>query len=272
MFWEDVDKLNDANFQRSTGVKRKTFNVMVMVVSEYFANHFGRPFKLSVENSILLCLMYWREYRTQYHIGLTYKVHESTVCRIIKMIEDILIKSGSFSIDGRKRLNINHNPLTAVIIDATETPIERPKKGQKGYYSGKKKGHTYKTQIIMCRQTLRIISIHVCKGKTHDFQLFKDTKIIINPLTVVFADSGYQGIQNIVTQAKNPQKKPKGGKLTKQEKKKNRELSSLRVKIEHVNREIKVFRILKGTYRNKRKRFGLRMNLIAAIYNYDLAA
>lgn len=96
--------------------------------------------------------------------------------------------------------------------------------------------------------------------------------MVVHPLTKSLQDSGYQGIQNSVQQAEIPKKKPKKGELTKAEKKNNRKLSSKRVYIEHVNRELKVFRILSSTYRNKRKRFGLRMHLLAGIYNFDLAA
>ncbi|MBX2901876.1 MAG: transposase [Cyclobacteriaceae bacterium] len=118
--------------------------------------------------------------------------------------------------------------------------------------------------------TLRIISVCVCNGKKHDFQLFKDSKTDICPLTKVYGDSGFTGADKYIKDVELPNKKPKNGELTLQEKKENKELSSKRVCIEHVNREIKVFRILSATYRNKKKRFGLRMHLIAGIYNCDL--
>lgn len=83
-------------------------------------------------------------------------------------------------------------------------------------------------------------------------------------------DKGYQGIQKIHANSRTPQKKPKGSKLTREAKKSNRELARVRVIGEHVHRKIKVFKILSERYRNRRKRFTLRFNLIAGLYNYEL--
>ena len=87
----------------------------------------------------------------------------------------------------------------------------------------------------------------------------------------MLADKGYQGIVKIHENSATPIKKPKGGKLTKEQKRYNRELNRLRVAVEHVNRQLKIFKILSYPYRNRHKRFGLRSNLIAGIYNYELA-
>jgi len=88
---------------------------------------------------------------------------------------------------------------------------------------------------------------------------------------VIYADSGYQGIDKIHNNSKIPHKKPKKGKLTKQQKQENKELSKIRVKIEHINRRIKRFRIFSMRYRNRRKRFALRMSLLCGIHNWELA-
>lgn len=85
-----------------------------------------------------------------------------------------------------------------------------------------------------------------------------------------WADKGYQGIQKIHANSRIPQKKPAKGQLAKFTKKENRELAKKRVLIENVFSHLKVFRILQGRYRNRRKRFGLRFNLIASIYNFEL--
>ena len=92
----------------------------------------------------------------------------------------------------------------------------------------------------------------------------------IHEQTELLADTGYQGIQDIHAKTRKPQKKSKKKPLTKQEKKNNRMISADRVLVEHVIRKIKVFRIMGERYRNRRKRFGLRLNLIAAIYNLEL--
>ncbi len=86
----------------------------------------------------------------------------------------------------------------------------------------------------------------------------------------MIADKGYQGIAKIHRLSETPIKKKKGGKLTKSEKQYNRKLNQLRIIIEHINRRLKIFKILSYPYRNRHRRFGLRVNLIAGIYNYEL--
>ncbi len=83
-------------------------------------------------------------------------------------------------------------------------------------------------------------------------------------------DKGYQGIQKFHPNSQVPSKKPRKGKLSNEEKKKNRELAKKRVIGEHIHRRLKIFKILSDRYRNRRKRFGLRFNLIAGLYNYEL--
>ena len=79
-----------------------------------------------------MTLMYWREYRTEFHIGLTYGVSKSTVCRTIQKVENVLMKSGEFRLPGRKALEPSDTLIEVVLIDATEQPIEHPKKSNDG--------------------------------------------------------------------------------------------------------------------------------------------
>ena len=127
MKYETVQLLKDEEFKRSTGVQRKTFEQMLQVV-ETGLRDFGRPTKLCRADQLLMTLMYWREYRTEFHIGLTYGVSESTVCRTIKKIENVLIQSKQFHLPGRKALQSSDTIIEIVLVDATEQPIERPKK------------------------------------------------------------------------------------------------------------------------------------------------
>jgi hypothetical protein len=98
----------------------------------------GRPGKLSLEDQLLMTLEYWREYRTYFHIGQSWRVNESTAYRIIRKIEDTLTKSRTFTLPGKKRLTNSDYQLQVVIIDVTESPIERPKKNKKSSTVGKK--------------------------------------------------------------------------------------------------------------------------------------
>ena len=94
---------------------------------------FGRPAKLSRADQLLMTLMYLREYRTEFHIGLTYSVSEATVCRTIRKVEDVLVKSKQFHLPGKKVLEPSETVIEIVLVDAvTEQPIERPKKSNAG--------------------------------------------------------------------------------------------------------------------------------------------
>ena len=143
-------------------------------------------------------------------------------------------------------------------------------KKQKSWYSGKKKKHTIKTQILADAKTLKIYSISQSKGSIHDFKLFKNSYIGLPDKIKIQGDSGYQGIQKIHTNSEIPKKATKLHKLTKEDKDNNRRISKERIFIEHINSHIKRFKILSTRYRNKRKKHGLRMSLICGIYNYEL--
>jgi len=127
MRYETIQDLKDADFKRSTGVQRSTFEKMLEVV-ETGLRDFGRPPKLSRADQLLMTLMYWREYRTEFHIGLTYGVSESTVCRTIKKVEEVLIQSQQFHLPGKKVLQASDTVIEVVLLDVTEQPVERPKK------------------------------------------------------------------------------------------------------------------------------------------------
>ena len=127
MRYETVQNLSEEDFKRSTGVKRLTFDMMRQVIEQELGN-FGRPPKLSRADQLLLTLMCWREYRTEFHISLAYGISESTVCRTIKKIEDTLIKSERFHLPSRKALQSVSMALEIILVDATEQPVERPQK------------------------------------------------------------------------------------------------------------------------------------------------
>ena len=137
MRYETIQKLKDGEFKRLTGVQRSTFEKMLEVVEKGLRD-FGRPPKLSRADQLLMTLMYWREYRTEFHIGQTYGVSEATVCRTIKKVEDTLIKSRQFHLPGKKVLQPSDTVIEIVLVDATEQPIERPKKDNAGTIAAKR--------------------------------------------------------------------------------------------------------------------------------------
>lgn len=139
MRYETIETLKDEDFKRSTGVSRAMFEKMIAVVRAGLRD-FGRRPKLTREDQLLMTLMYWREYRTEFHIGLTYGVSEATVCRTIKKVENVLMKSGEFRLPGRKALQPSDTLIEVVLIDATEQPIERPKKSNDSTIAAKRSG------------------------------------------------------------------------------------------------------------------------------------
>jgi transposase len=123
--------------------------------------------------------------------------------------------------------------------------------------------------VIADQRTGLIAATAFCEGKTQDFALFKESKVALAPSTLCLADSGYQGLDKRHSNSRTPKKRSKHHPLTGEEKASNREISRQRVGCEHVIGRLKVFRILSERYRNRRKRFGLRFNLIAAICNLE---
>lgn len=117
----------------------------------------------------------------------------------------------------------------------------------------------------------QIICTAFGKGKVHDFRLFKLHRIPLLPNQLCLGDKGDQGIAKLHPSSCTPTLKPRQAKLDKFERQHNRLLARLRVVAEHVNRRLKIFRILAERYRNRRRRFGLRFNLIAAVINFELA-
>jgi transposase len=125
-------------------------------------------------------------------------------------------------------------------------------------------------QLIANQKTTEIIATAFTHGSKHDFQLFKDDQTDIAEHIRVLADAGYQGLAELHENCQTPFKKSKYHPLTKRQKQRNKTLARKRILIEHIFRKLKVFRILSERYRNRRKRFALRFNLIAAIYNLEL--
>lgn len=137
MRYETVRTLSPTEFKRLTGVKPKVFSKMLGVLQEAETKKLktGRASKLGLEDQLMLTMSYWREYRTQFHIAASYGIHEATANRIINRVEDLLISSGKFSLP--KRREVEEVEWTVVLVDVTESPIERPKKSRNTITVGK---------------------------------------------------------------------------------------------------------------------------------------
>jgi transposase len=124
--------------------------------------------------------------------------------------------------------------------------------------------------LIANLNTEQILATDFCSGSKHDFQLFKHSRCVLSRQTCILADAGYQGLTGLHPNSQTPAKKSKLHPLSQKQKASNRALSRKRILIENIIRRLKIFRILSERYRNRRKRFGLRFNLIAAICNMEL--
>ena len=225
---------------------------------------------------LVIALCYWREYRCMRQMALDFDVSLSTISSSITWVENTLAENEKFQIEDIQReiekYEEQYGAIDFIIGDVEEQQIEIPTNNQEEFYSGKKKKHTLKNQIIIVGKTKRIINIFNAKATVHDFQMLKNSNII-EPLETKkikgLFDSGYQGIQKLLTKANIPFKKSKYHELTEEEKEFNKQLSKERVEIEHINREIKKFRIMKDIYRSHRDRYQLRLTIICCIYNLN---
>jgi hypothetical protein len=133
MKFEKAKDLDNEKFRRLTGVKRSTFDQMISILLESHKAkkaRGGRSNKLRIEDMLLMSLEYLREYRTYFHISQSYNVSESKAYKTIRWVEDTLIKHPLFALPGRKELLKSDREYEIILIDATETPIERPKKNK----------------------------------------------------------------------------------------------------------------------------------------------
>ena len=127
-----------------------------------------------------------------------------------------------------------------------------------------------KSQVVIDGSRKEVICTAHGRGTTHDFALYKQSRLELHESLELLADSGYQGLSKLHDKSRTPKKRSKKRSLTKDERRANRELSQRRIVVENVIRSLKIFRILSERYRNRRKRFSLRFNLIAGLYNFEL--
>jgi hypothetical protein len=225
----------------------------------------GRQKQLDLSNQLLMLLMYYRLYVSQEFLGLIFSLHNCNVSRQIKYLEPLLAKV--FKIPTRKikleEENLTEEELIDIFIDATEQQIRRPKRKQKKYYSGKKKKHTIKNQLVVTGKG-KILSVsRSSPGSKHDKKLHDETKLIHDKSAKPISDLGYLGAVGVTM----PIKKSKLKKLTFEDKKFNKELSKHRIIVEHTIGKMKVFQILSQRYRNDLSKHSLVFKNIAGLHN-----
>jgi DDE superfamily endonuclease/Helix-turn-helix of DDE superfamily endonuclease len=261
------------SFVRLTGVSVTTFNAMLKQLTGPWEKlqrrkaKSGRPWDVGgLEDHLLIMLIYYRCYITQEFLGYFYHVNKSAICRAIQRIEKIakpLIGVG-------RKPKISREEAEALIVDCTEQPIQRPGTDakQQQHYSGKKKRHTMKNEYIITRKG-RIASVSPSHpGSHHDLAIRRNGPRLPKKARL-YADSAYQGYDKEHRDLEFPYKKPKGGKLTDDEKEYNRGLSGFRVRVEHRIGRTKRFRIASERFRNPLQTHHTKVSIIAGLVNLE---
>lgn len=221
----------------------------------------GRPKKLKREEEVCLCIFYLRHLPTFELLGMHFNISKTeandTFNYWIKIIRKILPSSlMEQAKKDKEELEMIKEMLTEneLIVDSWEQARERPKDNQtqKEYYSGKKKQHTFKGQVITLPSGKDLVDVEVGRqGKASDINMFREQRKKFNIEQRFTGDKGYQGGVNI----KTPQKKPRGKELTDLQKEANKEISSKRIYVEHIIRLIKIFRAAKERFRMKGNKY-----------------
>lgn len=226
-------------------------------------NRSGRPYGAGgLEDHLLVMLILYRCHITQDFLALLYDVDKATICRTLRRIEKLAHRILAVSC----HIAVSEEEAQSLLIDATEQPVQRPKRGQKRWYSGKKKRHSIKNEIITT-EAGRIVSVSKSAPGTVADITIRRRGPPLSETAHAYMDSGYQGYQDDHPAIDIPYKKPKKGKLTKQEKEYNHALSRFRVRVEHAIGRMKKFRILADRYRYPRLRHSVKFSIIAGITN-----
>jgi hypothetical protein len=157
-------------------------------------------------------------------------------------------------------------------IDGTERRRQRPKdqEEQKRFYSGKKKTHTVKNNLIVTLGKRRVEYLgNTWAGKKHDKKICDEEGHEFPEGSTLYKDTGYQGYEPAGVHTRQPKKKPRGRELTSAEKEQNALISSVRIVVEHVICGVKRCRIVKDVFRNTRDKFAdLVMEIACGLHNF----
>jgi hypothetical protein len=228
----------------------------------------GRKPKLAVADRLFVTLVYYRVYVSQAFLGGLFGVDAGTICRLIAAVG--LALTGIFRIPERT-VTIAEDELAAAFVDATEQPTNRPSTKQRRHYSGKKKRHTIKHQVVVVRKRkrgrgkrkVRVAAVgKAAPGETHDKKMYDRSRLELPDGVRGTGDSGYQG-----TDLEVPHKKPRGGALTRRQKAGNRRLSKRRIVVEHGIGKMKIWRIVADRFRNPRRKHTVVMKNVAGLHN-----
>jgi hypothetical protein len=263
--WQRID-------ERSQAAKRQRFNDP----ERKRQAGAGRKKEAEVLCRLLVTLLYLRQHWTMQALAETIGCAESTVWNYIhEMLPYIrselpasLLEQWQKECDSVERSELEswlaELPEGALLVDSWEQPIPRPKgdEEQEEYYSGKKKGHTRKNQLICLPNGTDIVDVVLGeKGPQSDSKLFEQTQAELPETLAFIGDKAYVGRSNTTT----PIKKPRGGQLTQEQKDFNRQVSQKRVYVEHLIRVLKIFRIGKELFRMRSRMYELVIGCVCGV-------
>lgn len=244
-------KQHPKTFTRLFGIEPQKFDELVIIIHPLWVKAEsrrlrhprkikqggGRRYKLTLEETVAMLLLYTRAYVTHVFLSALFDVHESAICRYFARIRPITETVFDLPI---RDTNLSEEKILKLVVDATEQRTERRRNG--AGYSGKKKAHTIKTQIVVDNKgRIRHISASV-PGNIHDKKLFDQSGVML-PDTAK-GDLGYLGT-NIAIPCKSSKLRP----LTQRQKERNTRHSRKRIIVEHVFASLKTFRILSDRFR-----------------------
>ena len=240
----------------------------------------GRNFNLELIDRLVMLLVYYKLYASLMLVGFLFNLDQSNIYRDIKHLEPLVQRCIPLPKKVYKRAKkigtieelLKYYPEAKAFIDATEQEIQRPKnkRRRKSYYSGKKKRHTVKTQLMVNKKGLILHKTNHDKGRRHDYDVFKDKHPKIHHAVEATMDSGYQGVKDDFPEMKTkiPRKKQRGKPRTKQDKRFNKKLSRERIVVEHTIGKTKKFRVLGETFRNRIKRYDSVSSIVYGLVNF----
>jgi hypothetical protein len=242
----------------------------------------GRHFKLDVKNRFLMLLAYYRLYITYTLTGFLFDLDQSNVCRDIQKIEPLVrkcvpIPQKVHKITKRLRTPEDverHFPGFLSFTDCTEQQIPRPenRRRRKTYYSGKKKRHTVKTQLVVNNKGIIIHKTGHKKGHRHDYDIYKKNHPVTPKQVVNVFDLGYLGVGKDYPEQLSslPNKKKKNQELSAEEKECNKSHSRKRIVREHTICRMKKYRILADIFRNKLRKYNGVSDIVSGLVNYRI--
>jgi transposase len=262
--------LRKRQFRSLTGIETSTFAIMVKRLRPHWReevvetkNRSGRPWGVGgLEEHLLVLLILYRCCVTQDFLACLYQTDQAAISRSMRRIEPLAAK-----VLGVKRsIRVNREEAEALIVDCTEQIIQRPSRKQRCWYSGKKKRHTIKTEIIVTEKGEIVSASKPAPGRVHDIEI-RRRGAALPKNAHIYADSGYQGLQKDHPETEIPYKKTKKKPLTKDERAYNHALSRFRVRVEHRIARLKSFRMLSERYRYPKASYAAKFALIAGIVN-----